>query len=766
MRDRSVETTKKFRDIKIKCSLAFHGGLSPDQKNIFLASASFQFNLTQQQEASHRIQQNETSSENEPQVYENKSPVAIIGIITPQNVLKAAMITKGALLSEATVMTGSISRVHLCSVLKGYYYWTLELTSDRSLWCWAVPPAEQSNAKERFDDAAADKLRFLQLKPPHHLMSSHHDIYGTFSFGTLSCVGDSEMWMLGSSSTTRSQFSVGCTPLSPYGCVMYLGQDGNSDSHELISEVKPDGSTSILVHEYFRVGEVSISTPLFLFPLIHHLLTKQPPSNNHTGFDAWIITRNAFIDFLKSRKHINTTFTGLRLLVLRSVETLAEAARKRKKKDNPENEECERTARDFLSRTIALLNAIITPTLFANLLLSVARQLEPSCLKHLFPLPREASKMVTLDDLYLQAVEQGSLATSSSALPLLSTKVSALEECKDIFYHCLCKLTSSNANLVDFDWTRDERHLVRDLFRFATQLELMTDIEFWSDDVKLNSSSIPTAEEKQQPGKEVNGKHPSDGVILTPPKLKRQSTLTSMFNPLFCLRATPLICVGNGKEKCEEKVVYNANGAFIGSGFEEIDYDALEQNSSILERGAKVSVLFLTGKILVRLCLEDGEGGWNRAANLSRLVLGDTAIDESGEGVLKWFQRTPLQTLAVAAYNLSNSIDDLNLTNPDEMTSLVSNFIVQGINAAKMEKLSTSDGSWLLELVILSLSRLSLADSINITSHVAPSLILIAIIVGHTTGRMDDMVGGWKNKDSINPIWMCYEVVKKQLLTV
>mmetsp|Transcript_20400 Transcript_20400/g.30272 ORF Transcript_20400/g.30272 Transcript_20400/m.30272 type:complete len:1520 (+) Transcript_20400:178-4737(+) len=770
--DKRAEIKKDSRLMKVKCSLALHGGLSPDHKNIFLANASFRFDLTQRYHDYHQTLKKGGKGQTESILPdENNSIVAIIGMITPQDGVKVAIATKAALLSETAVLRGSVSRVILCNALRGYYYWTLELTSDRSLWCWAVPPAEYSNSKPELSSIATDNPSLLHLKPPCHLVSSNHDNIETFWFGTLSCVGNSEMWMLGSTNITRSQFPVGCIPSSAYGCVMYLGQDGSSDSHEIISESQSDGLTSVLMHESFRVGEVSISTPLFLFPLIHHLLTEQPSSKNRSDFDAWTKTQNAFLDSLISASRIDTSFTALRLLVLRSVETVASVAKTKekdvKRSNKQENEDQYRLAREFFIRVIALLNDILTPTFFASLLLSVARQLEPSCMKHLFPLPREASAMLTIEDLYLQAVEHGSLATSSSSLPLLSTKVSALEECKDILYHCLWKLTSSSESVTEFDGTREERHLVRDLFRFATQLELMTDAEFWSDDVKLNATSIPTAEEKKKIEKAANGRNPQADIILTPTKVKRQSTLGVIFNPLFCSRSTtPLICIGSSKKNRKKKLVYEATGAFVGSGFEEIDYDTLEQNTSMSERGAKVSVLFLTGKILIRLCVEDGEGGWTRAANLSRLVLGDNAIDESGEGILEWFQRLSLQSLAVAAYKLLNSADDLNLTNPDEMTNVATSFIIQGIHAAQKEKLSTCNGAWLLELVILSLSRLSLADSINVTSHVAPSLILIATIIGHTTGRMEDMVRGWKNRDPINPIWTCYELAKKQLLTV
>lgn len=82
----------------------------------------------------------------------------------------------------------------------------------------------------------------------------------------------------------------------------------------------------------------------------------------------------------------------------------------------------------LFSRAIQLLADALSPNDFASFLLSLARQVEPSCMEHLFPLPHNSNSFETIQDLYIEVVRGGYLATPSASLPLLSTKLSALED--------------------------------------------------------------------------------------------------------------------------------------------------------------------------------------------------------------------------------------------------------------------------------------------------------------------------------------------------
>jgi hypothetical protein len=308
---------------------------------------------------------------------------------------------------------------------------------------------------------------------------------------------------------------------------------------------------------------------------------------------------------------------------------------------------------------------------------------------HLFPLPSASTPFQTLEDLYLECIKRGSLATPSASLPMLSTKLTSLEECKDIFYHCLLKLSSTFVEFPDspFDTTFEERLLVRDLFRFANQLEQMDEVEFWSDS-KLDVNIMPTAEEKRL----------GVAAYVTPIKTpeRKQRSAFGIFMPLIC----------SGRRRREERAVYEAASTFIGSGFEEFEYAGVD--IPITEVVGPVSVMYVVGKLLVRLSLEEPHG-WKKSAVIARLVLGDTAIDESGKGVLRWVQSMPLSSLAVAAHRLSRSADYLDRSDGDEMADEVTNFLLHGMFAANHE-MTRADATWLLKLIVLSLSRISPKD--------------------------------------------------------
>lgn len=636
--------------------------------------------------------------------------VAVVGMIATHKV-KAAIATRRALLVEEDVISGTVTKMMLSDKLDNRFVWMIELC-DGSVWCWSTPtdqtPTSSKSAKTE-----------MPIRLPSQVGAGDYAHY----FGTVSRVGDSAMWLLGSKNT-QQQLAVGCVPSSSYGCVMKGGQIG-TNHHRLI----PGDSSHMLEHEVFSFGKASITTPAYLTSLLNHLLTPPPTSENATK--EVLHADKHYLEYLQPVQCGDTASVALRLLVLRAVEIMASS---KKVKANY------KLASDLFSNIIELLTESLSPNAFASLLLSLARQVEPSCMEHLFPLPESSPNLETIEDLYVESIRRGSLATPSLTLPLLSTKLSALEECKEILYHCLLNLSSSFLESdVHFDTSREERQFVRDLFRFANQLEQMDEAEFWSD-TKLDVTMLPTAEEKKQ------GK-----VFATPTKTSAKKS-RSGFGIL-----SPLIC--SGRRRREERAVYEAASSFIGSGFEEFEYEHIDVSMS--ERVGPVSVMYITGKLLARLSFEE-KYGWKKAATMARLILGDTTINETGKGVVIWMQSISLSSLGVTAHQLSKSKEYLDLTDSDDVADAVTDYLVQGMFAANHE-MTRSDAAWLLELVILSLSRLSPRESVN--QHVAPRLVLMATIVGHVSGRMEDMVGDIKNKDK-NALLTCYEEAKRCLASI
>jgi hypothetical protein len=259
------------------------------------------------------------------------------------------------------------------------------------------------------------------------------------------------------------------------------------------------------------------------------------------------------------------------------------------------------------------------------------------------------------------------------------------------------------------------------------------------------STSIEEKKRRVKSGPVLDIPSPIRTPIATKPQ---QSALSRILTPLIC----------SSHRRREERAVFEAASIFI-SGFEESEYaESNYFDVSIPGRGVLVSVNFVTGKLLVRLSLEE-KHGWKKCAATARLVLGDTIVDESGRGVVDWLQRMPLATLAVNAKQLSKSNEYLDMTGSDELADVVTTFLVHNMFSAQHE-LNRSDAAWLLELIILCLSRLSPKDSVN--HVVVPGLILMVNIVGHVSGRFEDMIKELKKKEK-NALLKCYVDAKRYL---
>ena len=190
---------------------------------------------------------------------------------------------------------------------------------------------------------------------------------------------------------------------------------------------------------------------------------------------------------------------GLRLLILRSVEMLSQVDKKHRKVQSDVSRSNLLLSLALFTETVDVVRRSTTNLQFASLFLEVGRQIEPSFLAHLFPLPhsrygplsasptarRRSSNVFVADkssldrfnartvvELFSLCIHEGSLSASASALPLLSSRMQArafcdllLERAMDAFCH---NIDSTEA---DFDRTMEERRVIGDIFRFGVKLE-------------------------------------------------------------------------------------------------------------------------------------------------------------------------------------------------------------------------------------------------------------------------------------------------------
>ena len=138
---------------------------------------------------------------------------------------------------------------------------------------------------------------------------------------------------------------------------------------------------------------------------------------------------------------------------------------------------------NLLQRVIETARICTSNLQFASLFLEIGRQTEPSNLRHLFPLPLSFDDRETIlssdiidarsvVDLFNICIDKGSLAASSSALPLLTSKGQARYYCELLLDEAIDNFVrNSSPNQCKFDSTEEERRVLGDIFRFGMKLE-------------------------------------------------------------------------------------------------------------------------------------------------------------------------------------------------------------------------------------------------------------------------------------------------------
>lgn len=137
---------------------------------------------------------------------------------------------------------------------------------------------------------------------------------------------------------------------------------------------------------------------------------------------------------------------ALRLLILRAIELLSSVDKKHRNVESTDSKSNLMLAMSLFSEIVDVVRRCTTNLQFAAFFLEVGRQIEPSCLAHLFPLPqsrdipteegnytyRQSVLLVdevdrftarSVVDLFSLCIHEGSLAASASALPLLDSRI-------------------------------------------------------------------------------------------------------------------------------------------------------------------------------------------------------------------------------------------------------------------------------------------------------------------------------------------------------
>jgi len=294
---------------------------------------------------------------------------------------------------------------------------------------------------------------------------------------------------------------------------------------------------------------------------------------------------------------------ALRLLVFRFLEKLSH--------DDKKNQiyRTDESKRNFLF-SLALFAGIVdtvrqfcTNLQFACLVVEVGRQVEPSLLAYLFPLPFPRSdsnrdrtspvqttnvawaeekvldryNVASVEEVFRLSAQAGSLQASSSCLPLFNSPYMAqrriyglLEGALDAF---IDNVTDSEST---FDHTVEERRVIADLFRFGIRVEDAVDVGHGSL-TKAHEDGVTIGRmngslEQSEPAlrlrygdhltidcdgehEKVNGQRSSLSSMVCVGSGRRNSSLMSILGSMF----------GGSSRSLPEEAVRRAASSFIGS---------------------------------------------------------------------------------------------------------------------------------------------------------------------------------------------------------
>jgi len=540
--------------------------------------------------------------------------------------------------------------------------------------------------------------------------------------------GSASTWLHRSPAKTGKDFMVGSVPHSAYGCVLSTGQ-ASRKFHRTIAGGFDHSlfASDFMEHEYLYTRDLDLSPPAFMSSVA--ALAKSSSfflaSNCNTGNKLQLLNPGGedvekallAVDMgehvvRRSTLHQESAFIALRLLVLRAVEQVSDDARKRK----PAFDNHTILSSSVLSEVLHIVKRCSGSRLqFASLVLEVGRQLEPSCFSFLFPLPSvspstmakgdaSASSLTTLLACLGACIEDGSLVSSVSSLPIITSQDVSLHKCILLLDHCLAAFVENCTSQHDlfFDFTADERSVIGDIFRFGAKLEDTPDdeyVEFHLEHEFDGDSDDSTGSSDSNDDGHDDEKNQMSSLICVSWFSRKSSS------PKHKTKSSELQNVT--RKARQEKTGITPNGSVAGS----------------------------VAKVLVQMAVssagENGSSsarndGWKRSAALAFLVLGQ------GESILPKLSRTECESLIRQTAGVGGKTNG----NQNGAESSLTDFLTRSMQACSRE-IGAKSASKILDLVLVLLARAK--DSSNFDSYL-PGLLVIGITAGHISERIHDIL--------------------------
>ena len=471
----SAEIVREAKPYEVLSRYGSSGTIGSPAASLFLAGASFAYSLIADLGDG-------TDSESASSTY-----VATIGVmrlygggLDAISVCPAGVVAVGQVVNSADTgfddplhaelssfwMADIVSNVEIAdnSSQLDLFVWVLQLASGRLL-SWSVPYV-----------LTVENLHYMTGPTPTFPLGGRDIDSRTVHpkgilLGTVCEAGTTSRWMQRSAQGARTDFLAGLVPRSSFGCVIGVAQSCRKLHRSLGEEFESDlFRPDFLDHEIMCPGDFTLYPPVCLaslYSLVHEsAIARVRTGQEFDYFDQHVRLRMGAVRLQ------NMTVMSLELLIMRSVEKIA-TLRSTTEKDTAKLA----ILKGMLASLVATVRETTTPLQFTMLFLKIGRQIEPSCLRHLFPLPSSTADPTsggeTMDDLFDGSLSNGSVAMSVSALPLLTDAKTTTSMCAASFHHCLNDMDARfdlSPSVTFHDQGHEGRDAAAAVFRYALKL--------------------------------------------------------------------------------------------------------------------------------------------------------------------------------------------------------------------------------------------------------------------------------------------------------
>jgi hypothetical protein len=472
---------------------------------------------------------------------------------------------------------------------------------------------------------------------------------------------------------------------------------------------------------------------------------------------------------LKSVQNTDILMMALRLITFRSLEMMAKTHNKHSKKPSEFSESSLLLSQSLLSTIIDVTRRCTSDLQFASLFLEVGRQTEPSNLPHLFPLPlpdkQAESKLgpgitegTSVIDLFTICIDEGSLAASASALPLLTSKAQARYYCELLLDEAIDNFVRNSTSIrCKFDSTEEERRVLGDFFRFGMKLE---DAECYEEKfvaesqegrISLDGTSVNTNISNQSHVHEITGNAQSSLIC----RLTASSSILSYIVP-SSMRGE------SEKQKIEDAIRREA-ASFIKKSLDEpaLDFALLpdwddSSDSPNSKKADTNSVAYLVGDALLSLLqVENSSNNWKVIAAFAKMIRqeGIEITSSYSTFVEVAVKLQPLDILSIIpeSYDVDNGLEQN-----------MSAYIKEGIISC-CRQVSFADANNIIDMSLLLIDRIQLLPPLDIGDRTVMEvgLVFIIMVAGEISGRSESIQDMMEHGSLLNE---CYKLATSTII--